>query len=297
MSNYTKGLMLVFSTAIISGISIFLNRFALQKIDSNILTSSRNLIVAMLLLGIIAGTSKYKELMKLKKSDWLKLLLVGLIGGSIPFILFFKGLTITSAASGSFIHKTMFIFAGIMATAFLKEKNKGFFRIAILILGANLIFLAPELDNFNSGHLLILIATLFWAAENVYSKHLLKNMDGTVLAFGRMFFGSFFIFTYLPFTGVASDLYKISAEQWWWILLTSVFLLGYLLTWYNGLKHVPVSLATSILLLGAPVTTILNNLQMNTIPKPAQITSLLTMTVAIALFAYINAKTKRKTAG
>ena len=43
-----------------------------------------------------------------------------------------------------------------------------------------------------------------------------------------------------------------------WILITSVLLLLYVVTFYNGLKYVKVSVATSILLLGSPITTLLS---------------------------------------
>jgi drug/metabolite transporter (DMT)-like permease len=37
-----------------------------------------------------------------------------------------------------------------------------------------------------------------------------------------------------------------------------VLLFGYVTTWYSGLKLIPVTVATSILLLGAPITSLLS---------------------------------------
>ena len=49
----------------------------------------------------------------------------------------------------------------------------------------------------------------------------------------------------------------MSGAQWGWVLFTAALLLGYVLTWYVGLKQVPVTVATCILLLGSPITTLL----------------------------------------
>jgi len=73
-----------------------------------------------------------------------------------------------------------------------------------------------------------------------------------------MFFGSFFILIFLALTGKFTLVFSMSSDQYLWILLTSVFLLLYVFTYYNGLKTIKVSVAASILTLGAPITAALN---------------------------------------
>jgi drug/metabolite transporter (DMT)-like permease len=107
------------------------------------------------------------------------------------------------------------------------------------------------------GEMLIILATLLWAVENTFAKHVLKNLSGNMVAFGRMFFGSLFIFAFLVLSGKAQLLTAISPGQVEWILITAGMLALYVITWYNGLKYVDASLATAVLLLGSPVTTLL----------------------------------------
>ncbi len=252
-----SALLLVFSTAIISGISIYMNKFAVSGINSTIFTFSKNITVALFLFSLIFFTTKFKEFSLLKKKDWLKLMLIGLIGGSIPFILFFKGLQLTSGASASLIHKTMFLFVIILAVMFLKEKlNKKVILATILLMIGNYLLLRPSW-SFGIGDLLVLTATLFWAVENTLSKYVLKELSGNLVAFGRMFFGSLFILIYLVSINKASLITTLTSAQVSWIFVTSGFLFMYVFTWYNGLKHVNASLATAILLLGSPITTLL----------------------------------------
>jgi drug/metabolite transporter (DMT)-like permease len=140
--------------------------------------------VALILGSILLIDSK--KIKSIKKREWILLALIGLIGGSIPFLLFLKGLKITSSDEGSFIHKTMFLRVAILATLFLKEKiDRKFLFGALILLFANALLLKKFSFLPDRGDLLILIATIFWAIENTLSKYLLStsNLDGKTLAF------------------------------------------------------------------------------------------------------------------
>src|SRR3989338_4101548 len=115
-----SALFLVLATAFISGFSIFINKFGVAGINSSIFTFGKNTAVAIFLLSIILMTGNFRKFADLKRKQWLDLAAVGLIGGSIPFLLFFRGLQLTSAAAGSFIQKMMFIFVAVTAVFFLR---------------------------------------------------------------------------------------------------------------------------------------------------------------------------------
>ncbi|MEK7160703.1 MAG: DMT family transporter [Patescibacteria group bacterium] len=258
MNNKNKGLLLVFSTAIISGFSIFINKYGVAMANPDIFVFAKNIFVAFLLGAAILLFKKRQELYHLTKKQWGQLALIGLIGGSIPFILFFKGLAMTSALPGAFTHKTMFIFTALLAAIWLKEKiNKNFLIGGLLLLLGILLTLKSFQFSFGWGDGLILLAVLFWSIENILAKYLLRDLSGSLVAWGRMFFGSIIIFAYLAFTGQAPQLLALNLTQLGWIALTSALLFGYVITWYHGLKFVPVSVATTILLLGLPITTTL----------------------------------------
>ncbi|MFH1182477.1 MAG: DMT family transporter [Candidatus Woesearchaeota archaeon] len=254
-----KGLMLVLATAVISGVSIFLNKFAVSGINSSVFTFSKNVAVALLIFSIIVLFGRLNEVRQLTTKQWSLLAAVGLIGGSIPFLLFFKGLQVTSSVTGSFIHKTMFVFVAVLAVIFLKEKlNKTILAAAALLVAGNFFLLGINTISFDTGTLLILAATALWAGENVLSKHLLGSLSGNIVAFGRMFFGSLFILAFLAASGQLNLVAELTSKQLLWILATSLLLLFYVVTWYNGLKEVKVTVAASILTLGLPITTLLN---------------------------------------
>ncbi|MFH1461283.1 MAG: DMT family transporter [Patescibacteria group bacterium] len=257
--NKNKGFLLVLSTAFISGLSVFINKFGVSVINPYIFTGLKNIIVALLIISWILILKDWKFLKELKKKQWLLLIGVGLIGGSIPFLLFFKGLSLTTAAQGAFIHKTMFIYAAILAVIFLKEKiSRGFLIGGLGLLLGNILLLRIIPHQFGLGDLLILIATLFWAGENVLSKYLLRDLPSRIVIWARMSFGSIFIVLFWLMTGQTHLVAFLNLEQWAWTMITAIFLFGYVTTWYAGLKYLSVSVATTILLLASPITILLS---------------------------------------
>jgi len=254
-----KGIVLILATAIISGVSVFINKFGVDVINPYIFTGLKNIIVLILILGWILMARDWQILKKIQKKQWLMLIGIGLLGGSIPFLLFYKGLSMTSAVQASFIHKTLFIWAAIFAIIFLKEKiNRYFIISAVCLVIGNLFLLQFVPRQMNQGDFLILLAAVFWAAENVLSKRALANLPVRIVIFGRMLFGSLFIVLFWLLTGQFFLVFTLNLAQAGWLLITAVFLFGYVAAWYSGLKHLPVSQAASILVLGGPITTLLS---------------------------------------
>jgi len=84
-----KALLLVLATAFISGIAIFLNKFALAKINPFLFTTCKNFVVMLFLFSILFFKREFPKFKSFSKKVLLKLALVGFIGGEIQFLLFF----------------------------------------------------------------------------------------------------------------------------------------------------------------------------------------------------------------
>lgn len=254
-----RGYLLVLSTALVSGAAIFLNKFGVSGINPYVFTFAKNVLVVLFLLSLLILFNDFKAFKSLKKTQWLKLVAIGFFGGSIPFLLFFKGLSMAPSTTAALMHKSMFIFVSILAVYFLKEKvDKKFIIAALLLFAGN--FALLNITSFGLGipDLYILIAVLLWTTETIISKHTLKEVPSRVVAFGRMFFGVLFILVFLAATGNITHLASLTISELGWILFTAVFLLFYVTTWYAGLKRIPASSAASVLVLGSAVTTALS---------------------------------------
>ena len=255
--HHKKGISLVIGTAIISGFAIFINQFGVKVISSDIFTFLKNLVAGLVVIGVLLMLRELPKIKELKKKDWFTLVSIGLIGGCIPFLLFFKGLAISTATNGALIHKSMFLIIAVLAVVVLKEKLKKNLIIGMLLLViGNVLVLKFNSDVFmHKGDLLILLATLLWAVENIISKKALNTISPRIVAASRMLFGGVFISIYLVITGQISSVMQLSLGQLSWVWLTGIILTGYVLTWYTGLKYINVSTAACLLTLGLPITT------------------------------------------
>ncbi len=278
MTNYQnkKGIYLAITAAVISGVSVFVASFASKIVkDPYVLTTGRNIVVAIWLSSVLLGIWIFRKRHSGKQSasridsgqarmtpkKWGQLVLIGMIGGGIPFLLFFKGLSLSTAAGGQLINKTMFIWVGLLAFMFLKEKFSKWqlFALAILVIG-NYFLATPKSWIFGQGELLVLIATLFWSAETIITKIVLKNMPSILLAWGRMFFGSLIMLGYLAVTNKISLYESLNLNQMFWIILPSLLLFAYVWFWFSSLKYASATLVTSILVIASPITTLLSSI-------------------------------------
>ena len=257
---YRKGAYFALATAIISGFSVYINKFAVTEMnDPFIFTATKNVAVALLLFALFIFPKALPELKRLSRTQWLTLGAIGCVGGSVPFLLFFYGLSLGTAMSAAFIHKTLFIWVAILAVFFLGERLSKLHIAALAVLvGGNILLLGwPKSWLISQGGLLILLATILWAVEAVIAKRFMTKTSSNVAAFGRMFFGAIVMLGYLAITGKLGAVASLSGIQLGWVALTAVFLLGYVSCYYAGLKHAPASVVASILVLGSVITSLL----------------------------------------
>ncbi len=257
-----KGIYLALATAIISGVSVFLNKFATGSFtDVYAFTTLKNIGAALLIVAIFFFPKIYSELKTLNRKQWFFLSLVGLIGGSAPFLLFFKGLTMTSATNAAFIHKTLFVWVGILAIFFLREKLGRLQILAIILLfGGNILLGGLKSWRFGLGDLLVLLATLLWSIEYIFAKKLLKDLKAETVVWGRMFLGALALLIFIAITGRADKIYTLNIAQAGWIGISSILLFGYVSIWYKALKYESASVVTCFLVPASLITTLLNSL-------------------------------------
>lgn len=282
MKTLRSGVLLALATALISGVSIFVNGLAVKQLpDPAVYTTLKNGVAAMLLLGLALATVRPVTVRALPKRSWGWLAVIGLIGGSVPFLLFFTGLAQASAPSAAFIHKTLFIWVALLAVPFLGERlglaQLG--ALAVLLVGQALI-LTPAGVTWGVGETLIAAATLLWAVETIVAKRVLRSVPSGVVAAGRLAIGLVVLVGYLAVTGSLGAVATLSAVQWSWVLMTGVLLTGYVATWFAALQRAPASLVTAILVLGAPVTAGIQALQTGAIPALPVLTGQLLVLLA-----------------
>ena len=279
---------LALGTALISGANIFLTKIVVTAVnDPLVFTTLKNGIVAIMLIGLLVVFHKWQEIRSLRRDQLFKLGIIGVVGGSLPFILFFTGIMRAGAVSAGLIHKTLFLWVLLFAYPFLKERLTKMQWLGIgAIFAANLLIGGFSGFSFGVGELMILGATILWAVENVVAKLALKDVSSLVVASSRMVLGSFILLGVTIATGRASVLAELSFSQMGGTLLTSLLLLGYVTTWYAALKRAPASYVAALLVPSTLVTNVLSAVFITHTLTTAQLTSSTLYLMGIALMVF-----------
>ena len=256
------GVLLVLLTAGISGVSTFVNAFAVAGTSSDAFVTVRNVAVAAALLPVALVAARHLRAPALRRKDWLRLAVIGVVGGGVPFLLFFRGLQLATAAGGAtsaaFGYRTLFLWATVLGVVVLRERLHGRMLVgAGLLLAGNALLLTLTGPIWTAGTAYVLAATGLWAVEYTISKATLKDLPSATVALGRMGFGAVFLLGYLGATSQGGAVTAFSAADWTWIGISAALLAAFVGTWYAGLKRVDLGVATGVLVLGFPVTSAL----------------------------------------
>ncbi len=287
------GIGLAFVTSVISGVAIFTNGYAVRHFDGSAAFTTAKNAVAAVFLGVLlaAFTARRSEdgwTPPRRRREWLGLVVVGVVGGSVPFVLFFEGLSRASSSDAAFLHKTLVVWVAVLGVVVLRERLGALHVAAIALLVVGQAALTDHLTDLTigSGEMLIFAATVLWSIEIVIAKKLLGSLSALTVGVSRMVIGGVVLVGWLVATGQLVDLLHYSAAQWGWILLTGLLLMGYVATWFWGLARAQAVDVTAILVFGAVVTAALNGL-FSSAPRSSDLAGLVLLTAAVAAVALL----------
>ena len=272
-------------TALISGLSIFVNSYGVHAVTSpSVYTTAKNLVATVVLGGCALGArlarrhraasafgrfvtvqaagaepGSHTRRPSLPVLQWIGLLYVGVVGGGLAFVLFFDGLADTSATPAAFWRDTLVVWVAVLAVPFLHERVTWWNVAAVALLIVGQVAVAGGVGHLatSRGELLVLSASLLWAVEVVVAKVLLRQVAPATVSMVRMGVGAVALVLYLAASGVLHTLVSLDATQVGWALLTGLLLAAYVGTWMTALARARALDVTSILVGGALVTALL----------------------------------------
>jgi drug/metabolite transporter (DMT)-like permease len=293
MNTRAVGIGLAFVTAVVSGVSIYVNGHAVRHFgDATVFTTAKNAVAGALLLVVALSARRQhagpRAFLPESRRQWLALSVVAVVGGSIPFVLFFEGLARAEATQAAFIQKTLVVWVALLAVPILRERFRAPHVLAVLLLVGGQAWLAgrPGTVAFGTGEAMILAATLLWSVEIVFVKHLLATMPWRALAAGRMALGAMVLVAWVAVSGRAGQLVALDSGQWGWVVLTGVLLTAYVATWYAALARAQAVDVTAVLVFGAVVTALLSGAADGT-PVSAIGTALIVLGTAVVAWVSV----------
>jgi len=255
-------------TAVVSGLAVFINGFGVRAwsgiADATTYTTMKNAVAAAVLAAVAAIRLRSRRGGRATTSVGLRrsigLLAVAVIGGSVPFVLFFEGFARAGSSQAAFIHKTLVVWVVILAVVFLRERI-GWLHVAavgLLLSGQAVMLGGAPTSAPGSGEMMMLAATLLWSVEVIVAKRMLTAVPALTLGVARMAGGAVLLLAYGLVRGGFGELGALGAVHWMWVGLTGLVLAGYVAGWYAALARAQAADVTAVLVGGALITGILD---------------------------------------
>ena len=231
-------------TAIFWGGTFVAGRLVAQNVGPYSIALLRFTIASILLLLLtwrIEG-----KLPKLKKSQIIPVVLLGIIGIFIYNVMFFKGLKIIEAGRASLIIATCPIFITLCSAVFLKEKItlvKGL-GIIISVFGAVIVISKGNISRIfegglGLGELYIFCCVLSWVAYSLIGKAVMNNLSPLASVSYSVIVGAIALSIPAFFEGLVQNIASQSAVDWLCISYLGIFgtVIGFV-WYYQGVERI-----------------------------------------------------------
>jgi drug/metabolite transporter (DMT)-like permease len=290
-TNPKVGYLFAALNAVVSGIAIYVNSQGVKLFsDATLYTTLKNAVTGLVLLLPVLFLARCRnELRRLDARQWGWLLLLALIGGSIPYLLFFRGLQLTTPVTSSVLNHAQFLLVAVLALLFLRERVglAVWVALAVLFVGASLGANLQAL-RWNEGVWLLALSTLFFAAGVVLAKRLLSTLSMETVMAAKMSLGSVFLLAYVAATGRVTAIGALSGAQWRFVLVTGLILLAFTVTAFVALRHIPATTATAIPVAAPLITAALVAINAGAITlRTSDVAGLTLMVVAVAVIVFV----------
>lgn len=240
-----------------------------------------------------------KKPLFLGKEKLPQLIILGLTGVTLLFMLQFTGVSLTTASTGGVLINTNVLFISLFSVLFLHERFTLLKTIGVLVSfsGVFLVVIGQMgnetivFDNsFLIGSLFIILSAVCWAVYSIVGKHMLKKDDSLVMTANAFLLGLLF---FLPF--VFSDMERIITRM----SLTGVLAVLYLglfcsvfayLAWYHALSKSEAT-ESAVFLNLIPLFTIILSFFIGEYPTPVFLVGAMLIITGVILVT----KAKKKT--
>lgn len=252
------GYRLALLAAVISGFSIYVNSFAVRMVpDATLYTTLKNGVAGVVLLvPVILLAKRRAEVMHLSRRDAAWLAALAIVGGSVPYVLFFTGLQMTTAATGSLLNHSQFVVVAVLALPLLRERVTGIAWAGLALLAAGtLVGTDTGALRLNAGTLLVLTSTVLFGAGVVMARHLLARVSAEVVMSAKMSAGALVLVVYAAAGGHLQGLSSLEPAQWTVALGTGLILVGFTVATTYALRYAP-ALAVTAIGMASPAVTI-----------------------------------------
>lgn len=180
------------------------------------------------------------------------LVLITFAGAFAAPLVFYYGLTATTAANAALLSNSESVFTVVLAFAILHERlaRRGYIALAGIVLGAFTVTTGLQLTDVASarylgGNLLVLLATFFWGVDNSGSAILSRRSRIIPMISAKLLLGAGLLLPLLFLTG--APLVPTGPEAWILFVIAFGCVAAFTMLFYFALRTIGAMRAGSIL--------------------------------------------------
>lgn len=293
--NYVAGVFFALVNCVSLGFIGLVDKAGMMEKSDPMLFSSQSIFFSLIfaaIFSIIYFKGLPVELIKkVSPSNWLLIIVVGILGSGIFIFLRILGLT---ESTGTFATLSQIIttsLTAILAWKFLQERLSKFFWVLFAVIIFSTYFVSVgkmALSGISIGDLIIIFSTIFLASSNIFSRIAVKEVDPILLSVGRLFFG----FGFLSVLGIllnGSEVFNLVHPL---AILSGFFMATAVIGFNFAIKKIGVTLATSILMMAPVITMLLEFSLLNYLFTTVQIISSLVVVLCGIGIILVNKSSK-----
>lgn len=141
METSSNWVMWALLSAVFAALTAIFAKIGLEKVDSDMATLIRTVVILVVLTGFIFYVGKWADPFRLSSKTWLFLVLSGLATGA-SWVCYFRALKMGEASKVAPVDKLSVVLVALFAVAFLKERPPVKDWLGILMVGAGVLLLA-----------------------------------------------------------------------------------------------------------------------------------------------------------
>jgi drug/metabolite transporter (DMT)-like permease len=255
-----KGYLLVFTAIVLFSTIEVVSKYLQEGYGAAVqvgpfqVATIRFVLGALLLMPLALTPGRRKLLAKALGSHSTALLILGVVGVFLTFLLFHWSIDMADASTVAVVISTTPVFTAAMAWLFLKERLSALNWLGVAIGLAGAVIAATELqvaDIFRSsdvrGGLLSLAANLTWSLYTVLGKRYSEEYGGLAFSAITMSVGAMAFAAFLALRGGWVQVAGYNAVSWLWLVYLGVVATGVGYYFYfGGLRSVPASRGASM---------------------------------------------------
>lgn len=210
------------------------------------------------ILAFIYILPKQKEIKGFSRSDWLNIIILGIIASGTAALTRFWGMSFTSAINANLLSKTNILFIVPIAYFMVGERisKRALLSILIVFVGSFLLSTGGAMIIPKAGDLIIIFAALQLAFANTLAKKVMLRISAANVSMLRLIIGAVFMLVTVPLF-MGSSAFSSLSTGFWYVIVSGVLSVIYVFCLYKGIHLAGASIGNTFYQIQAIFTIIL----------------------------------------